>query len=170
MSKNTAKKNAKKNSDAAPAAIVPSVIAPPATETPAVVVNSTAASELSELNEKLAELNRQKKEIEEKEIAAREESRQKERDLVDSLMVVLGVDSLDAVIERINARQRMDAKTKHGNVISDETKSTVDALLRAGQLTAKEISETHNVSIPWIQLRKKSLGLVKARTAAPATA
>jgi hypothetical protein len=159
MSKNTAKKKNQVNSDAAPAAIV-------ATETAAPVVDSPAA-EIAALTEKLAVLNKQKAEIEAKELATLNETKQKERDLIDSLMAPLSVNSLDDVIARIEARQKMDRTSNRGNVISEETKQAIEKVLRSkNPPTAANIAENYKVSIPWIQLFKGKLGLVKTRTPA----
>jgi hypothetical protein len=89
-----------------------------------------------------------------------------ERVLIDSLMGVVGVSSLDDLIARIEARQKLDRTSNRGNVISDETKKAIEAVLRSeNPPTAAKIAETYSVSIPWIQLFKNKLGLVKTRTA-----
>ena len=160
MSKNTAKKN-KVISDAAPAVIAPAVIAP-VTETAL-----SLAEEIAGIEKRRDELLAQQK-IEADALAAKiAEKNDAERNLIDSLMATVGVDSLDALIERIEARQKLDRTSNRGNVISDDTKKAIEAVLRSeNPPTAAKIAETYSVSIPWIQLFKNKLGLVKTRTAA----
>jgi hypothetical protein len=158
MSKNTAKKN-KVISDAAPAVIVPATV-------------ETAPTALS-LAEEIAGIEKRRDELLAKQkseadlLAAKiAEKNNAERALIDSLMATVGVDSLDALIERIEARQRLDRTSNRGNVISDDTKKAIEAVLRSeNPPTAAKIAETYGVSIPWIQLYKGKLGLVKTRTA-----
>lgn len=160
MSKNTAKKN-KVVSDAAPAVIAPAVVAP-VTETAL-----SLAEEIAGIEKRRDELLAQQK-IEADALAAKiAEKNNAERTLIDSLMATVGVDSLDALIERIEARQRLDRTSNRGNVISEETKKAIETVLRSDNPpTAAKIAETYSVSIPWIQLYKNKLGLVKTRTAA----
>ena len=155
MSKNTAKKN-KVVSDAAPAVIAP------VTETAL-----SLAEEIAGIEKRRDELLAQQK-IEADALAAKiAEKNNAERTLIDSLMATVGVDSLDALIERIEARQRLDRTSNRGNVISEETKKAIETVLRSDNPpTAAKIAETYSVSIPWIQLYKNKLGLVKTRTAA----
>lgn len=160
MSKNTAKKN-KVVSDAAPAVIAPAVVAP-VTETAL-----SLAEEIAGIEKRRDELLAQQK-IEADALAAKiAEKNNAERTLIDSLMATVGVDSLDALIERIEARQKLDRTSNRGNVISEETKKAIETVLRSDNPpTAAKIAETYSVSIPWIQLYKNKLGLVKTRTAA----
>lgn len=160
MSKNTAKKN-KVVSDAAPAVIAPAVVAP-VTETAL-----SLAEEIAGIEKRRDELLAKQKEESDLLAQKQKEKNDAERVLIDSLMGVVGVSSLDDLIARIEARQKLDRTSNRGNVISDETKKAIEAVLRSDNPpTAAKIAETYSVSIPWIQLFKNKLGLVKTRTAA----
>jgi len=155
------KKTNKKNSVAAPAVIAPAIVPAPAPE-----ATLSLADEIAGIEKRRDELlAKQKSEA----VALAQKEKEKndaERVLIDSLMGVVGVSSLDDLIARIEARQKLDRTSNRGNVISDETKKAIEAVLRSeNPPTAAKIAETYSVSIPWIQLFKNKLGLVKTRTA-----
>jgi hypothetical protein len=158
MSKNTAKKN-KVISDAAPAVIVPATI-----ETAPVALS--LAEEIAGIEKRRDELLAKQKAESNLLAQKQKEKDDGERNLIDSLMAIVNVSSLDDLIARIEARQRLDRTSNRGNVISDDTKKAIEAVLRSeNPPTAAKIAETYGVSIPWIQLYKGKLGLVKTRTA-----
>lgn len=160
------KKTNKKNTVAALAAIVaPAVIAPAATETAL-----SLAEEIAGIEKRRDELLAKQKSESDLLAQKQKEKNDAERTLIDSLLPIVGVSSLEDLIARIEARQKLDRTSNRGNVISEDTKKAIEEVLRSeNPPTAAKIAETYSVSIPWIQLFKNKLGLVKTRTvSAPA--
>jgi len=85
----------------------------------------------------------------------------REKKIADTL-AILGATTVAAAILELKSLARAGSDSKRGNKISDETKALIDvALASPGNRTSAQIAETFSVSLPFLQLRKKALGLTR---------
>ena len=150
-------------------------IAPVVAETPvaAPVVVAPVAGLTQDEETKLSELQTQIEQLKAAKIERERLATEKLINDLNALPAQFNQPDMDSMIALLRKHKRGGIKsesaprksTRGAHKIPDDIRAKVEADLKADKDTVKVIAERYDVSAPWVQGRKKMLGLVNSRAA-----
>lgn len=160
------KKNKNKNSVAP---ITPETSAPVA---PVVPVAPVATGLTQDEETKLTELQAQIEQLKAAKIEREKQAQEKLKADLNALPAQFNQPDMDSMIKLLKRHMKGSNPSKprtnsgRGHIIPDDVKKAAEADIKANKDTIKVIAERHGVSAPWVQGRRKAMGLVVSRAAA----